>query len=656
MSFNQFTNLDFNDLRAQIKDYLRSNSNFTDFDFEGSNFSVLIDTLAYNSYITAYNTNMAVNESFIDSATLRENVVSLARNIGYVPRSKRASVAKITFSVNVSGNNARAVKLKAGVVALGAVEGGNYIFSIPEDITVTPNSQNIAIFSNIEIYEGNYLTKSFTVNDSALDAKYIIPNNNVDTSTIRVSVTSAGSNPTTENYVAYSNIFDVDSQSKLFLVQEIDDEKYQILFGDNVLGKRPANGSTINVSYIVTNGSVVDGATNFNFSGNLIRNIGGSETPLSSGISAVTTIQPSENGDDIESIDNVKYLAPRVYASQYRAVTANDYTSLIPFLYPNVESVSAYGGEELDPPQYGKVFITIKPKNGDYLSEVSKNSIKQDLKKYTIAGIKQEFLDIKYLYVEYDSTVSYDPNLVPNSQDLYSRIISTITNYSKSSDINSFGGRLKYSKLLSQIDKVDDGITSNITNLVIRRDMIPTYNTFANYEICYANMFHVDVEGFNIRSTGFTVDGISGTVYLTDVPDLSSGGVNVANQSQAINVFASRPSQLSAKTGSISLFTFDEDGKVRIVSAKAGTVDYVKGEIILYPINITSTVLPNKIEIEATPESNDIVAKESLYIVLDTKGKSMLSLKEDLISSGSNRSGTNYIPPSSYISNKKYTR
>ena len=256
MSFNQFTNLDFNDLRTQIKDYLRSNSNFTDFDFEGSNFSILIDTLAYNSYITAYNTNMAVNESFIDSATLRENVVSLARNIGYVPRSKKSSVAKITFSVDVSGIKARAVTLKAGVVALGAVEGGNYIFSIPEDITVTPNTQGTAIFSGIEIYEGNYLTKSFTVNDSVPDAKYIIPNNNIDTSTIRVSVTSAGSTPTIETYVAYSNIFDVDSQSKLFLVQEIDDEKYQILFGDNILGKKPANGSTVNVSYIVTNGSL----------------------------------------------------------------------------------------------------------------------------------------------------------------------------------------------------------------------------------------------------------------------------------------------------------------------------------------------------------------------------------------------------------------
>lgn len=652
MSFNQFTNLDFNDLRTQIKSYLRANSNFTDFDFEGSNFSVLIDTLAYNSYITAYNTNMAVNESFIDSATLRENVVSLARNIGYVPRSKKASVARISFSVDVSGTPARAVKLKAGVVALGSVVNGNYIFSIPEDITVTPDADGIASFSNIEIYEGNLLRKSFAVDYSQPDAKYILPNSDVDTSTIRVSVTSTA----VETYTVYKNIFDVDANSRLFLVQEIDDEKYQILFGDNILGKKPENGSTINVSYIVTNGDAADGAANFNFSGNLVYLRGGNEVQITSGVSILTTIQASENGDDIESIDNVKYLAPRVYASQYRAVTANDYTSLIPFLYPNIDSVSAYGGEELDPPQYGKVFITVKPKNGEFLSDVAKDSIKNDLKKYTIAGIKQEFVDLKYLYVEYDSTVSYDPGQVTNSQDLHSRISAAIESYSDSADINSFGGRFKYSKLLSQIDRVDSAITSNITKVVMRRNMVPAYNALANYEICYGNQFHAELEGFNIKSSGFTVDGIEGTLYLTDVPTVSTGGTAATSSTGAANIFTARPLQVNVKTGSISIISVSSDNTVRTVIPNAGTVDYVRGEIILYPITITSTVLENRIEISVIPESNDIVAKENLYIVLDTTGNSILSLKEDLISSGSNRSGTNYIPPSSFNSNKKYTR
>ena len=627
MSFSQFTNLDFNTLRAQIKDYLRSNSNFSDFDFEGSNFSVLIDTLAYNSYITSYNTNMAVNESFIDSATLRENVVSLARNIGYVPRSTKSSVAKINFTVNAP-DGANVVKLSKGLVALGSVQGGNYIFSIPDDIMVTPDSRGIASFSGISIYEGNYLTKTFRVDDSQTNQRYVLPNANIDTSSIRVEVEESGS---TQVYNAYTNIFDVNAESRLFLFQEVDDERYQIMFGDNVLGRKPANGATIRVSYIVTNGVYGNNASNFNFSGRLTYISSGTDKDITSGISLLTTTQKSENGDAIESVDNIKYLAPRVYASQYRAVTPNDYKSLIPFLYPNIDSVSAYGGEELDPPEFGKVYITVKPKNGEVLSDVVKDSIKNDLKKYTVAGIKQEFLDLKYLYVEFNSTVSFDTGFVSDKLNLQSRILSAIETYARSSDINSFGGRLKYSKLLSQIDRVDSGITSNITTLIMRRDLKPSYNQVATYEICYGNVFHADLEGFNIRSTAFKIEGVDGDVYLTDFPD---------------------DDQL---TGIIKFFTVD-GGTITYINNNAGTVDYKRGEINLFPINISSTSIDGKIEIEVTPESNDIVAKENIYIVLDTKGNSKLDLLEDVLVSGSNISGTNYIPPSSFISNKKYTR
>ena len=632
MSFTQFTNLDFNTLRAQIKDYLRSNSNFTDFDFEGSNFSILIDTLAYNSYITAYNTNMAVNESFIDSATLRENVVSLARNIGYVPRSTKSSVAQISFTVDVSSINASQVKLNSGLVALGSVSGGDYIFSIPEDITVTPNSSGIASFDNISIFEGNYITKTFVVDSSQANQRFILPNSNIDTSSIRVDVTEGqGNSNTTLQYNVYSNIFEVNSSSRLFLVQEINDEKYQIMFGDNVLGKKPGNGAVIKVSYIVTSGNNGNGATNFNFSGRLTYISNGIDVDITSGISLIATLQSSENGDSIESIDNVKYLAPRVYASQYRAVTPNDYKSLIPFLYPNIDSVSAYGGEELDPPQFGKVFITVKPKNGEFLSAVAKDSIKNGLKKYTVAGIKQEFLDLMYLYVEYNSTVSFDSGFISDKLNLQSRILSAIESYSRSADINSFGGRLKYSKLLSQIDKVDTGITSNITTLVMRRNMIPAYNAIATYEVCYGNKFHADLEGFNVRSSAFKLESVDGDVYMTDFP----------NNDQL--------------TGVIKFFII-ENGVITYINNNAGSVDYIKGEILLFPVTISSTTLLNRIEIEVTPESNDIVAKENLYIVLDTTGNSKLNLLEDVLISGANVSGTNYTPPSSFISNKKYTR
>ena len=570
---------------------------------------------------------MSVNESFIDSATLRENVVSLARNIGYVPRSKKSAVATINFTVNAP-DGANIVKLNKGLVALGSVEGGNYIFSIPDDITVTPDSRGIASFSNISIYEGSYLTKTFRVDDSQTNQRYILPNANIDTSSIRVEVEESGS---TQVYNAYTNIFDVNAESRLFLFQEIDDERYQIMFGDNVLGRKPANGALIKVSYIVTNGVNGNNAANFNFSGRLTYISSGTDKDITSGISLITTTQRSENGDSIESVDNIKYLAPRVYASQYRAVTPNDYKSLIPFLYPNIDSVSAYGGEELDPPEFGKVYITVKPKNGEVLSDVVKDSIKNDLKRYTVAGIKQEFLDLKYLYVEFNSTVSFDTGFVSDKLNLQSRILSAIETYARSSDINSFGGRLKYSKLLSQIDRVDGGITSNITTLIMRRDLKPSYNQLATYEICYGNIFHADLEGFNIRSSAFKIEGVDGNVYLTDFPDND---------------------QL---TGTIKFFTIDGD-TITYINNNAGTVDYKRGEINLFPVNISSTLIDGKIEIEVTPESNDIVAKENIYIVLDTKGNSKLNLLEDVLVSGCNISGTNYTPPSSFISNKKYTR
>ena len=644
MSLNQFTNLDFIDIKAQIKDYLRANSNFTDYDFEGSNFSILIDTLAYNSYVTAYNTSMAVNEAFIDSATVRENVVSLARNIGYVPQSRKSSVANISFSVDVNAIGAKVVKLHKGVVALGQMESGDYIFSIPDDITVNVDTNGIANFTNIEVYEGSLIEKKFIVDDSQSNAKYILPNSDIDTSTIRVTMTTGAHLDPLANRTAaenltintvwnrYENIFQVNKDSRLFLIQEIEDEKYQLLFGDGTLGMKPIDSSIITATYIVTNGEAGDGAANFSFSGRLSHKLGGLDTNITSGISLLTTLQSSQNGAEIESIDKIKYLAPRVYASQQRAVTSNDYISLIPTLFSNIDSVSAYGGEELDPPQYGKVFITIKPKNGEFLSDVTKTSIKEGLKRYTVAGIKQEFVNLSYLYVEYDSTVSYDPGFIESPQSLSASITNAIETYSKASDINSFGGRLKYSKLLNIIDKVSGSITSNITNLKMRRNLVPLYNSFANYELCFGNRFHADTEGFNIRSSSFKIAGVAGDVYLTDMPD-----------------------DATATSGTIRFFTL-VDGKPNYINLNAGMVDYQKGEILLYPVEISSTGLSNRLEIEVIPESNDIVAKQNLYIVLDTTANSKLTLLEDVMTSGSNRSGVGYLPPSSFVSTKQYTR
>ena len=624
MSFNQFTNLDFADLRAQIKDYLRVNSDFADFDFEGSNFSTLIDLLAYNTYITAYNTNMAVNECFLDSATLRENVVALARNIGYVPRSSRSAMATINFSVDMYSNDTRIVTLKAGQVALGNQVNGSYIFSIPDDFVATTDENNIALFENLNIYEGVYLQKTFQIDYSQPNQRFILPNANVDTTSIRVTVEST----TKEIYTLYDNILRVDATSKLFLIQEIEDEQYEILFGDGILGKKPPAGAIVTVSYIVTNGRLGNDAKNFSFVGILEDDQGLSVT---TGISLISTTNKASMGDDIEETSSIKYLAPRIYSSQYRAVTASDYSGIIPFVYPNVESVTAYGGEELDPPEYGKVFISIKPRNGSFLSQITKDDISRQLKQYSIAGIKPEIIELKYLYVEVDTSVYYNTNSVSDATELITSVTKALTAYSKSSDINDFGGRFKYSKVVGLIDDSGRGVTSNITRVKMRRDLTPELNTFATYELCYGNAFYDQPNGYGIRSTGFTVSGIDGTLYLGDIPTAGTA------------------------FGKLVFFKLVNNLPL-IVKNDAGTVDYVHGEINLDVVNITGSTLANGlIQVEAIPDSNDVIALKDLYLQLDVTNSTVNALP-DVVSSGENTSATSYVTTSSYASETIYTR
>ena len=622
MSFNQFTNLDFSDLRIKIKDYLRTNSKFTDFDFDGSNFSVLIDLLAYNSYITSYNTNMAVNEVFMDSATLRENVVSLARNIGYVPKSKRAAQSKISFTVNMSATDARTVKLLAGQVALGAVFNGNYIFSIPDDVIVPVNREGIAEFEELNIYEGVYLTNTFIVDTSQPNQRFIIPNVNVDTTTIRVTVTDA----VDEVYTAFTNVLNVDKNSRIFLIQEIADEKYEIRFGDDIVGKKPTNGSRITVSYIITNGTLGNGASNFTLSA-LFRDNNGLD--VTTGISAPITITKSADGDNIESVDSIKFIAPKIYASQFRAVTSNDYKALIPSIYANVDSVSTYGGEELNPPEYGKVFISIKPKNGTFLSEVTKRDILRSLRQYSIAGIKPEIVDLSYLYIEVYSTVYYNLNFTTGPEIVRSKVLNTLTVYGNSKDINNFGGRFKYSKVNALIDSTDKSITSNITKVLMRRDLNPEINNFATYELCFGNAIYVRDKGYSIKSTGFTIDGLEGTIYMADIP-------------------------ISTISGRIFFFRLERNEPV-LVKNNAGTVNYVTGDLLLDVVKISGTSLSSGfIQVQAIPQSNDIVGLRDLYLQVDIQN-SVVNTIEDIISSGENASATEFVSTSSYL-NGKYTR
>ena len=610
MPFTKFTNLDFDQIKTSIKDYLRANSTFTDFDFEGSNFSVLIDTLAYNTYITAFNSNMIVNESFLDSATLRENVVSLARNIGYVPRSRTAAKAQISFDTSIDADTPL-VTLQAGLVCVGSVDNTSYTFSIPDNISANVVN-NVASFNNIDVYQGTFLTKQFVV-DGSLDQRFILNNSYIDTSTISVYVKGINDTGLGVEYSLVDNILNVESTSQIYLIQEVQDEKYELLFGDGLIGQKLENNAVITVNYIVTDGKEGNGASSFAFSGS-IRTANNGLPDL--GSISVTTNQSSQNGSDIESVDSIKYFAPRIYSSQYRAVTARDYEAIIKKIYPETESVAVVGGEELDPPEFGTVSISIKPKNGTYVSDFSKSRILSQLKQYSISGINQKIIDLKVLYVEIDSSIYYNYSQVSAVESLKSKVTGSLTEYSNSLDLNKFGGRFKYSKVQQIIDNTDTAITSNITKVRIRRDLKASINQFAQYELCFGNKFHINSNEYNIKSTGFKISGETDTVYLTDVPN--SDGT----------------------TGIISIVKPISDGTAKVIVKSAGTVDYSKGEIKLGTVNITSTSLSNDIiEIQAYPESNDVVGLKDLYLNFSIS-ESTINMVRDVIASGDEISGT----------------
>ena len=637
MPFTKFTNLDFDQIKTSIKDYIRANSDFTDFDFEGSNFSVLIDTLAYNTYITAFNSNMIVNESFLDSATVRENVVSLARNIGYVPRSRSAAQATVSFDFTTSGNTPT-ITLQAGLVCVGSANDTSYVFSIPESITTTTTQSfdangnvigSTGSFNNIVVYQGSYLTKTFTV-DGSLDQRFILENSFIDTSTIKVFVKGAADTGLGREYRRVDNILKINNTSETYLIQEITDERYELLFGDGVFGKKLENDAVINVSYIVTDGTEGNGPAAFTYAGSTVSS--SNQIFLPSTTPTITTVSAAANGGNIESIDSIKYFAPRLYSSQYRAVTARDYESVIQQIYPNTESVSVVGGEELDPPEFGTVFITIKPKNGEFVSDFDKQGILSNLKGYTLAGINQKILDLKLLYVELDSYVYYDQSKVTTVSELNTNIINGLLTYGSSTDINKFGGRFKYSRLVNVIDNIDDAITSNITRIRIRRNLKALINQFAQYELCYGNRFHINSEGKNIKSTGFTIQGQVDTVYFTDIPNKRADGT-LDGSGKGVLAIVKSDTELS---------------QGQLVVASAGIVDYMKGEVIITTVNITSTQRDNNIvEIQAFPESNDVIGLKDLYLSFAV-GDSTINMVKDTITSGEQISGVGYKITSSY--------
>jgi len=633
MSLVNFTNLDFEDVKTTLKEYLKSNSNFTDYDFEGSNLSTILDVLAYNTYITSYNANMVANEVFIDTATLRENVVALARNVGYTPRSRKAAISAISFFVDASNITPKpaSITLRKGTVAAstGVFGGSSGAFCILDDITV-PVINGVASFNEIPIYEGTVVEKNFTFSARNPQQKFILPNVGIDTDLIRVGVKNNEFSTATVKYSLQDNLFYVGSDSKVYFLQEVSDERYEIFFGDGVFGKKLDDQNYITVTYLVTNGDAGNGFSQFSFNGRLTYVRDGSEYTVTSGISLITPEYSSRGGSAIEEVESVRKYAPKIYSTQNRAVTADDYETLIPAkIYPDTESISVFGGEELIPPQYGKVFISIKPRFGDFLPNLIKDNIKLKLKKYAVAGVVPEILDLKYLYLEVSSRVYYNTNLAPSAAEVSTIVSNNAAKYADSTELNKYGARFKYSKFLKIIDDSHDSVTSNITVVKMRRDLRVVPNTIAEYQIGFGNQFYISsMTGYNIKTSSFRVSGISENVYIGDIPNSNR------------------------QTGTLFFFTVPNIGSQSpiIIRSNVGTIDYVNGILTINAINIIAAMQKDSqeiIEIQATPLSNDVVGLQDLYLQLDTSN-STFEMVSDEIASGLDPSASNYIVSSSY--------
>lgn len=589
MSYVQVNSLDFTEIRTSLIEYLRAQSDFTDYDFEGSTLSVLIDLLAYNTYYTAFNTNMVVNELFLSSATLRDNVVALAKQLGYSPKSITAPVAYVNFDVTFTGTVPSVIFLKKGTGFTTIFDDNLYQYVVIEDQEAAV-IDNVASFRNVPIYEGSVVVNSYIVNTALKSQRFVIDNPGADISSIRVKVFESRQSTSSVNYEFSDNILNVTKDSTVYFVEEIEDEKYEIFFGDGVLGRKLDNGEYIEVSYIVTNGSSTNGARTFTFSGVLEDVNGSSNYPITVNVLNELNV-PATGGEEIESISEIKYNAPKYFGTQDRAVTAQDYAAIVRKIYPNVADIITYGGEEARIPEYGKVKVVIKPKSGSLLSSITKQEIVRKLKPYMVASVTPDIEDPSIVYVELNSSIFYDRSKTPQKpEEIKSKVISGIDQYLKLSDTEKFNGKFRYSKFVGVIDDADRSINSNITTVLIRKDFYPQINTQSFYEICYQNAFKKDCEGVTIYSTGFVVAEYPDiTVYFED------------------------------RDGKIVLYTLDRlTGEKIVLNNSLGDVNYVTGELMMYDLTIIrGSFEDNRIEVRAKPLSNDIIAIRNVYLDVD---------------------------------------
>ena len=613
----EISQLDFDGIKDNLKTFLSQQDEFTDYDFEGSGMNILLDVLAYNTHYIGYNANMLANEMYLDSADQRASVVSLAKQVGYTPRSAVASQA--TIDVLVNNATGASITMSRGTKFTTTVDGTNYSFVNNAAVSITP-SDGVYKFSNLVVYEGTYLNYKYTANTSDTDQRFIIPNDNVDTTTLTVKVQESSSDSTTNTYTLATGITGIESTSKVYFLQEVENGRFEVYFGDGVLGKAIADGNIVILDYITCNRDEPNGATTFTLSGT----VGGFSNVT------ITTINNANGGDDPETIKSIKYNAPRDYTSQDRAVTADDYKVLVKSLYANAQSVQVYGGEDAATPDYGKVYVSIKAKSGSNLTEVTKNSIVASLKSYAVASVTPVIIDPETTYITLIITFKYDSSLTTKDvSTLQTNVSDAITSYNTST-LEDFTGMFRYSAVTKTIDGADTSILSNITTIKLYKYITPTLNSALKYTLSFNNAFynphseHNKTAGGIVSSTGFKINDDSSTNehFLDDDGD---GNIRVYYLS-----------------GTTRIYT----------SSTYGTIDYTTGEIILTSAHLTSIsnvdgAASTRVRIFVKPDSNDIVPVRNQVLSIDTTNSTVTG-SVDEIESGSSQAGTTYTTTSSY--------
>ena len=613
----EISQLDFDGIKDNLKTFLSQQDEFTDYDFEGSGMNILLDVLAYNTHYLGYNANMLANEMYLDSADQRSSVVSLAKQVGYTPRSASSSKARI----NVLMNNATGstVTMSRGTKFTTTVDETNYSFVNNADVSISP-LDGVYQFSDLDIYEGTYLNYKYTANTSDTDQRFIIPNNNVDTTTLTVKVQESSSDSTTNTYKLASGITNLDSTSKVYFLQEIENGRFEVYFGDGVLGEAIADGNIVILDYITCNRDEPNGATSFTLSGTID---GFADV-------TITTQGVAAGGDAPETIKSIKYNAPRDYTAQDRAVTADDYKVLVKSLYANAQSVQVYGGEDAATPDYGKVYISIKAKSGSNLTEVTKTSLVQSLKSFAVASVTPVIIDPETTFITLTTTFKYDSSLTTKDvSTLETNVVEAITGYNTDT-LENFTGMFRYSTVGKTIDGADSSILSNITKVKMYKYITPTLSSGLKYTLSFNNAFYNPHSGHNSSAGGI----------------VSSTGFKINNDSSTNEHFLD-------DDGAGNIRVYYLSGTTRIYTDSTfGTINYTTGEIILTSANITSIsnvdgAASTQIRVTTTPSSNDIIPVRNQVLEIDTTN-STITGSVDEIESGSSQAGTTYTTTSSY--------